>query len=123
MIMIELEALNWSFQLLFYIYAKRQIIMRLDTRLLQPLRVGVIHAIFDRLEFSPKVPVPPAVHRSYFYSVGSPAKFKISVDVQPMCFGHLNHCVDYCAGIRSVHGTAEQPVFFAPLRTDGSHSH
>ena len=28
-----------------------------------------------------------------------------------MCFGHLNHCVDYCAGIRSVHGTAEQPVF------------
>lgn len=38
-------------------------------------------------------------------------KFKISVDVQPMCFGHLNHCVNYCAGIRSVHGTAEQPVF------------
>ena len=28
-----------------------------------------------------------------------------------MCFGHLNHCVDYCAGIRSVHRTAEQPVF------------
>lgn len=27
-----------------------------------------------------------------------------------MCFCHLNHCIDYRAGIRSVHGIAEQPV-------------
>ena len=27
-----------------------------------------------------------------------------------MCFCHLNHCIDHCAGIRSVNRTAEQPV-------------
>ena len=26
-----------------------------------------------------------------------------------MCFCHLNNCVDYCTGIRSIHGTVEQP--------------
>ena len=37
-------------------------------------------------------------------------KFKISINIQPMCFCHFNHCIDYRAGIRSVHRTAEQPV-------------
>lgn len=37
-------------------------------------------------------------------------KFKISVNVQAVCFCHLNHCVDYRTGIRSLYGIAEQPV-------------
>ena len=37
-------------------------------------------------------------------------KFKISVNIKSVCFCHLNHCVDYRTGIRSVNGTAEQPV-------------
>ena len=81
-----------------------------------PLRVGVIyynsHAIFDRLEFfTPRCQFRQLFIGHIFTRSVLQQKFKISVDVQPMCFGHLNHCVDYCAGIRSVHGTAEQPVF------------
>ena len=81
-----------------------------------PLRVVVIHynshAIFDRLEFfTPRCQFRQLFIGHIFTRSVLQQKFKISVNVQPMCFGHLNHCVDYCAGIRSVHGTAEQPVF------------
>ena len=37
-------------------------------------------------------------------------KFEISVNIQAVCFCHINPCVDYRTGIRSVHGTTEQLV-------------
>ena len=38
-------------------------------------------------------------------------KFETSVNIQVVRFCHLNYGLDYCAGIRSLYGTAEQPVF------------
>ena len=40
-------------------------------------------------------------------------KFKISINIQSVCFGHLNHCVNDCTGIRTIYGTAKQPVLTA----------
>lgn len=79
------------------------------------MRVGVIHynsyALFDRLEFFvPRCQIYQLFTGHIFTWPVLQQKFKISVNIQPMCFCHLNHCVDHCAGIRSVNGTAEQPV-------------
>lgn len=80
-----------------------------------PLRVGVIHsnshAIFDRLEFFiPRCQLCKLFIGHIFTRPVFQQKFKISINIQPMCFCHFNHCIDYRAGIRSVHRTAEQPV-------------
>ena len=79
------------------------------------MRVGVIHynshAIFDRLEFfTPRCKFCQLFIRHIFTWPMLQQKFEISVNIQVVCFCHLNHCVDYRTGIRSVHGTAEQPV-------------
>ena len=34
---------------------------------------------------------------------------QIAVDVEVMCTGHLNDCVDYCTGICSLDTVTEQP--------------
>ena len=80
------------------------------------MRVGVIHynshAIFDRLEFfTPRCQLCKLFIGHIFTWPVLQQKFKISVNIQSMCFCHLNHCVDHCTGIRSVNGIAEQPVF------------
>ena len=79
------------------------------------MRVGVIHynshAIFDRLEFfTPRCQLCKLFIGHIFTWSVLQQKFKISIYIQPMCFCHLNHCVDYRTGIRSLYGIAEQPV-------------
>ena len=79
------------------------------------MRVGVIHynshAIFDRLEFfTPRGQLCKLFIGHIFTWPMLQQKFKISVNVQAVCFCHLNHCVDYRTGIRSLYGIAEQPV-------------
>ena len=79
------------------------------------MRVGVIHynshAIFDRLEFfTPRCQLCKLFIGHIFIWSVLHQKFEISVNSQIVCFCHLNHCVDYRTGIRSVNGIAEQPV-------------
>ena len=38
-------------------------------------------------------------------------KFKISINIQFVCFCHLNHYIEYYTSIHSFYGSAEQPVF------------
>lgn len=79
------------------------------------MRVGVIHydshAIFDRLEFfAPRCQICQLFIGHIFTRSVLWQKFKISVNIRSMCFCHLYHCVNDCTGIRTIYGTAEQPV-------------
>ena len=104
----------------FTVYANSGMDAPIDWNLQQnypsPLRVGVIHynsyAIFDRLEFfTPRCQLCKLFFGHIFTCSVLRQEFKISVNIQPMCFCHLNHCVGHCTGIRSANGIAEQPVF------------
>ena len=82
------------------------------------MRVGVIHynshAIFDRLEFfTPRRQLCQLFIGHIFTWPVFQQKFKISINIQSVCFGHLNHCVNDCTGIRTIYGTAKQPVLTA----------
>ena len=79
------------------------------------MQVGVIHynshAIFDRLKFfTPRRQFRQLFIGHIFTWPMLQQKFEIFVNIQAVCFCHLNHCVDCCTGIRSFYGTAEQPV-------------
>ena len=80
-----------------------------------PLRVGVIHyhsySVFDRLElFTPRCQFSQLFIGHVLVRSALQQKFKVSVNIQIVCFRHLNHYVYNCTGIGSLYGTAEQPV-------------
>ena len=59
-------------------------------------------AIFDRLEFFTSRSKFRKLFIDHIFTWPMlQQKFEIFVNIQVVCFCHLNHCVDYCTGIRS----------------------
>lgn len=56
------------------------------------------------------MPVQPTVRRHVLVRPVFQQKFKVSINIQIVCFGHPDHCVYNCTGIGSLYGIAEQLV-------------
>ena len=85
------------------------------------MRVWVIrynsHTIFDRLEFfTPRCQICQLFIGHIFTRPMLQQKFKISINIQIVCFCHLNHCINHCTDIRSVYWTASSSGLLHQVR-------